>query len=131
MKYTFFLETETDLHREQMREYRELFISLLKERKFLPMALVRGRGKIEGYMSSKVGIIKTEDGRNSDNSRVLFHMTDIYLFGKPLANAKEDAFLVLVGDHMQLPPFCKSRAVFNFGFAMSLYERLRHTPGIE
>jgi hypothetical protein len=86
-----FLETETDLHREQMREYRELFISLLKEKQFLPMALVRGRGKVEGYISSKVGIIKTDDGRDSDNCRVLFHMTDIYCFGKPLANERQSA----------------------------------------
>ena len=81
-----------------MKEYREQFIELLNHRKFLPMALVRGRGHVEGYISSKVGIIKTEDGRDHDNCRVLFHTTDIYLFGKPLANEREKSeYAVPVG----------------------------------
>merc|ERR1719510_63139 len=84
-------ETETDQHRQEMRDYREEFTDLLKERKFLPIALVRGRGMVEGYITSKVGVIKTDDGRNSDNCRVLFHITDIYLFGKPLVNEKQSA----------------------------------------
>ena len=67
-----------------MEKHRNEFLTLLKERQFLPMALVRGRGQVEGYINSKIGIIRTEDGRNPRNCRVLFHTTDIYIFGKPL-----------------------------------------------
>ena len=76
-----------------MRRYRNEFLNLLKERQFLPMALVRGRGQVEGYINSKVGIIRTDDGRNHHNCRVLFHTTDIYLFGKPLlAHARNEKY---------------------------------------
>ena len=68
-----------------MHQYRENFSKLIKEHKFLPIAIVRGRGQVEGYLSSKVGIIKTADGRNQNACRVLFHATDIYLFGHPLS----------------------------------------------
>jgi len=77
-------ETENDYHRDAMEKHRNEFLVLLKERQFLPMALVRGRGQVEGYINSKIGIIRTEDGRNPRNCRVLFHTTDIYIFGKPL-----------------------------------------------
>ena len=38
-----------------MEKHRNEFLTLLKERQFLPMALVRGRGQVEGYINSKVG----------------------------------------------------------------------------
>ena len=82
--FVLFLETETDSHRAEMKSHRDEFMKLLKENRFLPMALVRGRGQVEGYINSKVGIIKTTDGRNHSNCRVLFHTSDVYLFGKPL-----------------------------------------------
>ena len=73
-----------------MKKFREEFMKLLKERKFLHMGIVRGRGTVEGYINSKVGIIKTEDGRSSNHCRVLFHTTDIYLFGKSIHDGKEN-----------------------------------------
>ena len=85
-----FSETQTTHHRHQMKEFREEFMRLLRGNKFLPMSLVRGRGKVEGYISSKVGIIITDDGRDRNNCRVLFHATDVYMFGKTLHS---------VGDH--------------------------------
>ena len=88
-------ETETDHHRAEMKQFREQFIALLLERKFLRMALVRGRGHVEGYLSSKVGIIKTDDGRDPRHCRVLFHATDIYLFGEPLAVQRDKVSMVV------------------------------------
>ena len=85
----FLTETETHNHRAEMKSFRDEFLHLLKEKQFLPMALVRGRGTVEGYINSKVGIIKTDDGRSERNCRVLFHTTDVYLFGKPLISYAE------------------------------------------
>ena len=52
--------------------------------RFLPIALVRARGKIAGYLNHKIGIIETEDGRRP-NCKVLFHSSDVYLFKTPVA----------------------------------------------
>ena len=85
------LETENDNHRTEMKSFRDEFLRLLNENQFLPMALVRGRGQVEGYINSKVGIIKTEDGRSERNCRVLFHTTDVYVFGKPLLSLADSS----------------------------------------
>jgi len=77
-------EVNSDSHKKELKTDFNAFISHIKGNRFLPIALVRARGRICGYLNHKIGIIETEDGRNP-NCRVLFHSSDVYLFKTPVA----------------------------------------------
>jgi len=77
-------EVTRDAHQKDLKKDFEGFLSHIKENRFLPIALVRARGKIAGYLNHKIGIIETEDGRRP-NCKVLFHSSDVYLFKTPVA----------------------------------------------
>ena len=48
-----------------------------------------------------------------------------------LNRATSKSFLVLVGDHMQLPPHCESQRARDGGLGVSLFERLIMQLGIK
>jgi len=77
-------EITTDSHKKALKKDFDAFLSHIKENRFLPIALVRARGKISGYLNHKIGIIETEDGRRP-NCKVLFHSSDVYMFKTPVA----------------------------------------------
>lgn len=86
----------SDQHKAELKKDFEGFLSHIKENRFLPIALVRARGQIVGYLNHKIGIIETEDGRRP-NCRVLFHSSDVYLFKNPVAlSGRRDPIDVLL-----------------------------------
>ena len=76
--------------------------------RFLPIALVRARGKIAGYLNHKIGIIETEDGRRP-NCKVLFHSSDVYLFKTPVALSNR-RYLHILFTSLALNSFTRFRA---------------------
>lgn len=73
---------DSSTHQIEMKAHRDRFMDDLKN--FMPMALVRTRGKVEGYVNEKFGIIYINDEGYAQGSRVLFHASDVLLFRKQI-----------------------------------------------
>ena len=62
---------------------RDGFMVYLKGEVFLPLAIVRTRGVVIGYISDNLGVIESYD-RHRNKVNVFFHTDDVWIFKKPL-----------------------------------------------
>ena len=77
-----------DSHKTELKEIGREFAGHVCKNSFLPMALVRARGQVLGYLNHKIGLLQTNDGLHP-GAKVLFHTSDIYMFRQPLATVKQ------------------------------------------
>lgn len=70
-------------YQQSLTKARDGFMLYLNGEVFLPLALVRVKGIVSGYISDRLGIIEAKDEhRNIVN--IVFHTEDVYIFKKPL-----------------------------------------------
>jgi len=69
-----------------LNKSRDNFMLYLNGEVFLPLALVRTRGVVIGYISDNIGIIETynSNDRYQDKVNAFFHSDDVWIFKKPL-----------------------------------------------
>lgn len=60
---------KTDRHEEELKMYRNQFITMAKRQQFLHAELVRARGSITGFLTDKLGLIETDDTREDGKKK--------------------------------------------------------------
>ena len=92
-----------------------------------------------GFVHKQASVVcATLSGAGAEHLRVHYQAVIVDEAGQaqepavlvPLSLARDDARIVLIGDHLQLPPHCDSQTAGFKGLSVSLFERLMMLPGI-
>ena len=89
----------TNDHLDTLKEHREDLVNFAESGAFIELALCRVKGWIVGYLSDTVGVIRIHEGE-MQNSRVLFHKDDVYLFRQRLKDNQDLTYVMPVGLHV-------------------------------
>jgi hypothetical protein len=80
---------------QDLRNQREDFIDQIPF--FMELAMVRAKGKVVAHYDRGIGVIEVTDDHQDKNARVLFHVTDVYLFKDALRRDDNLPWTIPVG----------------------------------
>ena len=87
---------KNDNHLDDLKEYREELCNLIEGGAFVELSMFRAKGQIMGHFSNEFGVIRITEGP-MENSRILFHKEDIYLFRNKLNDRDHLDYTIPVG----------------------------------
>merc|ERR550534_2410858 len=96
-----------------LEEHRNTFLLFLRGEVFLPLAFNRVKGRIEGYLTQDVGVIKVVDDEDRPQL-VIFHADHAWIFRKTI-------------EEIGAPP----KICLPVGLNVSVDARRIHIPGVE
>lgn len=90
-------EVTSEAHKCKLDSSVRRFLDLVDGDAFLHVKLVRGRGKITGYLTDQFGLIETSDGDcgTEAQSLVFFHVNDAHLFRESVTKMRDPIDQVL------------------------------------